>query len=333
MAYKQGSYEVVQIWKEATRGTTPGVPVGHLMPLYDRGFDLFEETPQDVSELDGTPSPGQPGRGVIKAEGPLTVPCDEVAIGLWLNLILPTYSHAGVGDPYSHTWKLGTSEPNPFGVELGNTAASKYDVIPGCAVRGLSFVAEKTPAKLTFTVDLVGCIGGPPALKAAASLDLAPVTYVTGRYNLFPTVVKVATVATTFIQRMTLNIRREVTAEHILDGLRYAKACSFGGVLIDGEITALWDDADTIREYAMGAAGAAGAEKNLEFLFTSLTASHDLTITVPESTVFIPNAPGLGGRGLRKITLGFKGYKQDSADAPLMAVLRNATPDYEAIWT
>jgi hypothetical protein len=333
MAIKQGSYERVLIYKEVTRGTTPGTLAGHVMPLYDRGFDLFEEAPQDVYELNGTPIPGQPGRGVLKAEGTLTVPIDEVGIGLWLKLMLAGYSKSGAGDPYSHVFTVSSSEPDSFGVELGNTAAAKFDKIPGCAVRGISLVAEKTPAKLTATIDLIGCIGGAPALKAGTSVDATPDVYTTDRYNLFPSLFKIGGSTSAYVQRVTLNIKREVEARHVLDGLRYPKYCSFGGISIDGEVTAIWDDADTIRELAMSSAGASGTEQDLGIVFSGIPASRSLTFDMDECLVFVPSAPGLGGRGARQITVGFKSFYGNDADSPLTATLINGIADYAAIWT
>jgi len=329
---KQSSYEQVGIYKETVRGTSP-IEKLHVMPLYDRGFDLFEDTPADVNEITGSPVPGEPGRGVLRAEGTVTVPFDHVGIGLWWYVLLSSYGKAGVGDPYTHTFKVGATDPVSFGIELGNNGVPLFDVIPGCAVRGLNLTAEKTPAKATAQVDLIGCIAGPPDLKNGTSVDAAPSLYTTQRYNLFPTICKINGTASAYAQRVAFNIRREVAVEHVLDGLRYPAYVSFGGFTISGEVTAIWDDADAMRELCMTSAGLAAAENKIELDFFTEDVNHDMKIYADEVQYFLGAAPGIGGRGARKLTIGFKAYYGNDADAPIKVELRNATADYPAIFT
>jgi len=334
MANKQGSYERILIWKEATRGTTPTTAVAHLMPLYDYSVGISEAAPTDVYELNGTPQPAQPGRGVLSFGGSLTVPVDEVAIGFWLNRMLVGYTSTGA-TPVLHTFTVSNTEPGPFGMELGNTAASKYDIIPGCAVSGLHINASKDPAKATMTVDIVGLVGGPPDLNNATSTDATPAAYTSPRMNLFPSLVKIATATSALVEKFSLDITREVTAEHVMDGNRYAAACSFGNLSVSGQITGLWDDADTLLGLAMTSAGVDAGEKVLELDLSAITATYYLKFFLDECSVFVPNAPGLGGRGIRRINLGFKAYYQDDAQAStVQAILANtaAVGSYSTAW-
>lgn len=333
MANKIGNNTQLLLWKESTRGTTPGTPVAHQMPLYDYSFGIYEETPQDIWELNGLPYSGQPGRGVIMADGTFTVPVDEVAIGIWLKLLLPTLAVAGAGDPYSHSYTVGTTTPDPFGLEIGDTVAAKYDVYPGCAVRGMELTVQKNPAKAQVTFDVAGLVAGAPTLEVGSSKDGTPATYTSDRYNAFGTIVKVGGSATTLIDRMTLRVRRELDMAHVLDGNRYPAHIGFGPLTVDGEISAIWDDADTVLGYAMTTAGAAGSEQSLEIDLIGVNANRDLKFYMDECAVYLPSAQGLGGRTLRRLTVAFKGYYQNDADAPIKAVLRNATADYTAIWT
>lgn len=331
---RQGSYEQVLIWKEVTRGTQPGTLAGHKMPLYDYGAGLFEQALADVYELNGTPQPGQPGRSVIEFSGPLTVPVDEVAVGLWLQLMLSSVSVAGAGDPYSHTFKVNTSDPDSFGMEFGNTAAAKYDKYPGCALRSMSFDINKGAGKATMSLDVIGCIAGAPTREGGASVDAAPDTYTSDRYNLFPSIFKIGGSASTLVERVTFTIAREVAADHVLDGNRYAAHCSFGAISVEGQITGIRDTSDTLYDLAMSTAGAEGSEQTLEVDLTGMNSNRDLKFYFDECAVFVPSAPGLGGRGNQRITLGFKAYYGNDADASAVrAVLRNGLSAYSTIWT
>jgi hypothetical protein len=332
MANKQGSYEQLQIWLEAARGTTPTTCAGHLMPLYDYSVGLSEPAPTDVYELNGNPQPAQPGKGVISFGGSLTVPIDEVAIGLWLKLLLPAYSKTGT-TPVVHTFKATSTDPDPWGMELGNSGATKYDVIPGCAVTGMHVAASKDPAKATATVDVIGLLGGAPDLNNSSSVDGTPSAYTSNRMNLFPSIVKIATSASALIERFSFDIVREVTADHVMNGTRYPVGGSFGNLSVSGQMTALWDDADTILGLAMSSAGVDAGEKVLELDLTAVTATYGLNFYFDECAIYLPNPPGLGGRGTRRLTVGFKAYYQDDSDASAVrAVLSNGTADYEAIF-
>ncbi len=334
MATRKGSYEQAMIWKEITRGTQPGTLAGHLMPLYDYSVGLSETALSSDPEINGSPQLSQPGRGVIQFGGGLVVPCDEVGIGLWLKLLLAGYTKSGVGDPYAHLFKIANAEPDSFGLELGNTAATKFDKFPGCAVTGLSLDVNKAAGKVKMSMDVIGCIGAAPTREGGTSVDAAPSTYTTSRYNLFPSVFKIGGTASALTERVTLNIKREVVADHVLDGNRFPKYCSFGMISVDGQITGIRDDSDTLFDLAMDAAGAEGAETSLEIDLTGMTAGHGLVLSMPECLVSLPSAPGLGGRGNQRITLNFNAYyRADVGASAISATLSNAIADYAAIWT
>ena len=83
----------------------------------------------------------------------------------------------------------------------------------------------------------------------------------------------------------------------------------------------------------MSSAGAGGTEQDLALAFTGIPASRSLTFDMDECMVFLPSAPGLGGRGARQLTVGFKAYYGNDANAPIEATLVNGIADYAAIWT
>jgi hypothetical protein len=333
MAIRQGTYSRVLIYKEITRGALPTTPTGHVMPLMSRTFDLHETAIQPRYEINGMPNPAQPGRDVLAGDGNVAVPVDEVGVGLWLMLLLAAYTKSGVADPYSHVFQVAGVDPLPFGMELGNMGVSKFDVIPGCAVKSIAIQVSKSPAKATLTIDLVGLVGGPPQLNGATSVVATPTAYTNPRYNLFGSAVKIGGSIVGMIQQLNLTIARNVTVEQVLDGNRYPAFVSFGNFTISGTVQGLWDDVDTLRLKAMGAAGAPGVPTSLELDLVGMTTSHDLTFSMPEVLFALANAPGVPATpGAQKLTLDFQSYYGSNANSPITATLRNATPDYGAVF-
>jgi hypothetical protein len=334
MAIRQGTYDRVLIYKELTRGMTPTTPAGHVMPLMSRTFDLHETAIQPRFEINGSPKPAQPGRDVLLADGNVVVPIDEVGVGLWLKLLLSAYTKTGSADPYSHVFEVASADPESFGVELGNTGVNKFDLVPGCAVKGITLQVSKTPAKATITADLVGLVGGPPALNGATSVAASPATYLTSRYDLFGSKAKIGGTLSGVVQQLNLSIVRAVTVEQVLDGNRYGAFISFGNFTISGSLQGIWDDADALRTLAMGAAGAPGAATTLELDLVAMTAGHSLTFLMNEVVLALAAAPGTPATpGAKKLTVDFQAYYQSNADAPIKATLLNAIPDYGAIFT
>ncbi|MGD1146977.1 MAG: phage tail tube protein [Thermoanaerobaculaceae bacterium] len=333
MAIRQGTYDRVLIYKELVRGAQPTTLTGHVMPLMSRTFDLHEQAIKPRYEINGMPNPAQPGRDVLAADGNIVVPVDEVGVGLWLMLLLAAYTKSGSADPYSHVFQVLGADPLSFGMELGNTGVSKFDVIPGCAVKSIAIDVQKNPDKATLTVEVVGLVGAGPTLNAATSVSAAPNTYLTSRYNLFGSGVKVGGSVTGMIQQMKLTIARNVTAEQVLDGNRYPAFVSFGNFTISGTIQGLWDDVDTLRLKAMSAAGAAGSPTSLELDLVAMTAGHSLTFLMPETLIALSAAPGVPATpGAKKLTLDFQSYYQSNASSPITATLLNATADYGAVF-
>ena len=333
MAIRQGVYDRVLVYKELVRGTQPTTPTGHVMPLMSRTFDLHETAIKPRYEINGMPNPAQPGRDVLAGDGNVVVPIDEVGVGIWLKTFLAAYSKSGTSDPFAHVFQVAGSDPESFGIELGNTGVSKFDLIPGCAVKSLAIDVQKNPDKATLTVELVGLVGGAPTLNGATSIAATPNTYLTSRYNLFGSGVKVGGSVTGVIQQLKLTIARNVTVEQVLDGNRYPAYVSLGNFTVSGTVQGLWDDVDTLRLKAMSAAGAGGSPDSLELDLVAMTAGHSLTVLMPETLFALSSAPGVQANPqAKKLTLDFQSYYQSNSGSPITATLLNATPDYGALF-
>lgn len=321
----------VVIWGETAFGTRPSpVAKGQMLPII--GHDLGRiQTVGKSRVLRGDPNLSQPPRGRHRLEGrKLSVPIEKSAIGIPFYKMLPSYAVAGAGDPYTHTFKLigGAFHAAGRGVgfEVWDAEAAKGDnVLDGCAIIGVEgeINTDDTEAGLTFEV--MGL--GKGEWDSAARQQAAPATFTDPFFNMADARIKIDTALSDYVLSARFAFRLKASVRYVPNGDRYAKHVIVGGTdSCTVSLTALFDDASTVRALATGE-----AEHKVEFIFNHPTeaATHNLSILFPELMCYLSNVPAVGEGNEREITVESTGYYQNGADATEMVVtLKNALATY-----
>ncbi|HNV11835.1 MAG TPA: phage tail tube protein [Propionibacteriaceae bacterium] len=325
MAYRTGAYSRVVVGTETSFGSGQTTPVGYELPKASISVGWSEDVGA-TDELRSDPNPAPPIRGLQRIAGQIVQVCDLDSPGVMLRRFFTTVSQSGTAAPFTNVFKVSAVAPSSIWVEVGDTSASKYDRYYGCKVVGFSLSVTKRAETFKVTWDIIGA-GNPATLNQATPYDATVETYAGARTSLVDAQVKINGTLSTLLLGFDATVRRASEPQYVLDGNRYAASITDGAYSVSGRLTALWDDADTIRSYCTS-----DAEKYLELIIQKPgDATRYMNFKFEEVKLFLSSPPSIGSPGNAPITVDFIGYYQDAAAGSAISVtLVNDTQTYPA---
>ena len=314
--HQKGSTTIISVGEEGTPGVA--ATTGFKLPVNsDTVSGMFART--TPATLTGTRNPVQPFKGNTDVTGNIVIPVDIACMWYWLQLLFGDPVTTGAGDPYAHTYKVGSTMPY-FTHQKAFTDLDTdvfYQAV-GCKVSSaeISFGANAGD-ELTMTLNVVGWDETGES-STAFSVSETAVTLTERLNNADATLTEgggACNIATAF------NIRVDF-------GLDPKRVISSGGLVastpentvnVSGSITFLYtDDAETVI-----AKGAADTESALVLTLTSATDSnHSLVFDIGE-LLYSYKSPEVNGPSGLEVTLDFAAYYNNDADASVIKVILN----------
>jgi hypothetical protein len=322
MATAKGSDVQLLLIEESTWGTTPATPAAYKIPISSIGGDWFRRTLIDNPTLRANRNPAAPVRGNVQVNGSFQHPLNLAPFG-WLmkhGIGVPVVSTPATG-LYSHISKTGFSGasagnlPTGLTFEIGFTDIDQYHIYTGCKINTLGFSATSEGVCL---VD-VGVIGQDFA-DDTSSLDASPTSYTDAPIDHFLCTVQEGGGASGIVTDISLQLSNNLDSLYVVGSAGQLGDLQEGMVSVTGSITALFQNA-TLLDKAVN-----NTESSLQLKWTSGTSS--LQLDIPE-LIYEPASPSVNGPAGVKITLNYRGYYANHADATaLKATLINATAAY-----
>lgn len=264
----------------------------------------------DPATLSGRRDPGAPLKGNIDVTGTVVVPVDEVAIGYWLKAMFGASAVSGSGDPYTHTFKPGNSQPSLV-LEQGFGDIGVYELFNGCKVSKFALNLGGD-AELTASIDVMGAgetIGD-------ASFAASPLTIPLARYTNFQASIQEGGVSLAAVTNASLNIEFGLEGDGYAIGGNGCRTSIPEGLLkVTGNLKAFFENRALLDKALQG------TESSLSLKLTN--GQHSLEFLLPE-IVFERNSPGLEGSKGILVDLPFRAYCDNNAqDAAIVATLKN----------
>jgi len=308
MPQAKGSLVKIQVDFETTFATDPGVPNGRLIAF--NSCSIKQSAGVIIpATITGDRKATQPSRGNISIDGDLVIPLDSTPFLLMTKGLLGAPVTTGGGDPYTHTFKVGTSIPSMV-IEKMFTDIVQYEKFNGCKVSAMKLTFGGD-GELVSTFTIVGAKGA----YSGTSYDSTPTSLgALDRLSNFQGVLKEGGSVISTVLGGEINFDNGLDTSQYCVGNNGARGdIPEGTTKVSGKITALFTDLALITK-ALNA-----TETSLELTFTSGT--HSLAIKVPElyyqrTSPEVPNALGL------TLDLAFDGFYNNDADAtPLKVVI------------
>jgi hypothetical protein len=280
--------------------------------------DLKEDQPPRQSNILGAGRhAAQPFYGNRIVSGTLTGPLDLIAIGYILKMILGAPTTTGSGDPYTHTFKIGSSTPS-FLVEKGFTDNTLYYLFNGCKANGFSIRVGKDN-QLVYSVPIVGA----KETEGTSAYDSDPTDVSKPAVELHVGNISAMTEggsANATIEEIEFNFMNNTRIGYPLASAGAGGNAAEGSPTIEGRIKGLFTaDAILLK-------GRNHTESSLTITLTS--GSHSLQFLVNELQ-YGHNSPAIDGPGGTMLDLPFIGYYQgDAAASDFEVILINSQASY-----
>lgn len=305
MAQAMGSNGRLLVDFETSYGQSPESRAGNFLP-FNTCDVKSKQTAKDPATITGGRNPLPQVRGNISADGSVTVPVDESAVGYWLKGLFGSPATTGAASLYTHVFKVGSSQPSMV-LEKGFCDIGQYAVLNGCKVNNFK-IAFGGEDELAATVDILGA----KETFSATAYNTGAATIVLNRFTNLQATVEEGGAAVANVTK------GEFTISGNLDGTQYNVGGSglrsnipVGVYKISGNITALFEGTALMDK------AVSGAESSLKVKFTSGT--HSLEFFFPE-IAYERTTPGITGPAGVLITLPFQAYYKDHADASAVKV-------------
>ena len=305
MTWAMGGKGVVGIDFEATFGTTPASPAGKKMPI-NKSNIAGKQAVNNPSTITGSRNPVAPSFGNIDVNGSLEVPVTVRDFGWWLRACFGAPVTTGATAPYTHVFKIGDTMPSLV-IEQGFTDVAQYFLYNGCKIGklGLSFGGD---GELVASIDVMGA----KETLATTSFDTTLTTMVFDRFANFQAAILEGGSAIANCTEAGIDVEFGLDGNtYCIGGSGFRSDIAEGIVAASGNIKAMFQNA-TLLTKAMN-----GTESSLKITLTN--GSHSLEILIPE-LVYERATPGIEGPAGVFVTLPFKGYYQNGADASVIKV-------------
>ncbi len=153
MPMAKGYLSTLALDFETTFGVDPGAPNGLAMPI--NSFDVkANRNLNSAQTLTGNRNPVEPFAGNTVVNGSAVIPVDVLAMGYWLKAMFGAPTTTGTGT-YTHTYKIGTSQPSLVLEKKFATSTPTYAKLNGCKVSKFS-MAVGGDGELTANLDIEG---------------------------------------------------------------------------------------------------------------------------------------------------------------------------------
>ena len=314
MAMAKGYLSQVALDFETAFGADPGVPNGLAVPV--NSFDVKgSRNLNSAQTIRGTRNPVEPFVGNNQVNGSAVIPVDVLAMGYWLKAMFGAPTTSGTGT-YTHTFKLGTTQPSLVLEKTFATATATYMKLNGCKVSKFSLAAGGD-GELTANLDIEGAKETVGTTAYDATLTAIALT----RFNQFQAAIKEGGVtlanATAFSFDLDMGLDTDV---YVIGGNGYRGDLPEGIASVSGTLTTLFENT-TLLTKAIN-----NTETSLELTFTNGT--NILRFTFPE-VLLQRNTPGITGPQGIRLELPWQAYYGNHADATAIKVeLINSQASY-----
>jgi hypothetical protein len=314
MTQARGSKSQVVIDFESSFGVNPSSVKGILMPFNSCAIQA-KQTLTDAATIRGNRSQAAPIVGKTDVSGDIVVPVDEKAFGYWLKAFCGAPITTGTGDPYTHVFKPGNTQPSLV-IDKEFNDIGQYLLYNGCKVNQIKMTLGGD-GELTATVSIMGS----KETSGTAAYDAAPTSLTFSRFGNFQGSVKEGGSSIAYLSQMELTVSGNLNGDQYCIGSNgFRTDLPEGLISVTGSITALFQDAALMNKAING------TESSLELALTSGT--HSLTIAIPE-LIYERQTPGISGPQGITIQLPFRGYYDNNANAAsIMFTLVNDVASY-----
>ena len=295
---------------ETTFGSDPVAEDAYVMPVntVDLSAAQNKTTPQT---LRGSRNPFAPSRGNIAVDGSIAVPVDYSAMWYWLKGMFGDPATSGVG-PYVHVFTVADSQPSMV-LEKQFTGLTKYWKYNGCKINSwnLSF-SGNDDGELISTFNIMGA----NETESDTPYDAAPTSATLSRLHMYQVTVDEGGGSSSEIIDVNLNVEFGINEQRVLGNSGKRSDLLEGMLSVSGSITAIYAS-DTLIDKGIG-----NTESSLDLTITS--GSYSMVISIPELEYHRPKVGLPGPQGIT-VTMDFKGFYDDDADASVVSVtLTNA---------
>jgi hypothetical protein len=314
MTQARGINSQVVIDFESTYGTSPATVNGILVPFNNCALQA-KQTLTDAPTIRGNRNPIAPILGKIDVSGDITVPVDEMAFGYWLKAFCGAPTTTGTGEPYTHVFKPGITQPSLV-IDKEFTDIGQYLLYNGCKVNQIKMTLGGDN-ELTAALSIIGGT----ETSGTTAYDATPSSLTFARFYNFQGSVKEGGSSIAYISQLELTISGNLNGDQYCIGSQGFRSDIPEGLLgVSGTVTALFKDA-ALLDKAIN-----GTESSLELALTSGT--HSLTIAIPE-LIYERETPGISGPQGINIQLPFRGYYDNNTDSTsIMFTLVNDVSSY-----
>lgn len=300
----------------------PGSPTGYVIPINSYSGDVMRQNLVDNPEIRGNRNAAAPVLGNIAVSFGLDVPLHLDAVGWLTKHCIGTPVTTG-SDPYTHVSKSGFSGasigdlPPGLSMEVGFTDIDQYLQMTGCKIDGMN-VSVSPEGVSSFTFNFVGA-GFSRETSTIASGGIT--SYTSSALSEFAGTISEGGSPIAYVTAVDFNFSNSHdTSLYTVGGAGTLAELPEGPAMATGSITALFQNG-TLLDKAIN-----NTESAIELGWTSGT--HSLTFNLDE-VVYEPTAPTASGDRGVLITLPFRAYYQDDADAcVLRSTLVNDVASY-----
>ncbi|MBW1778509.1 MAG: hypothetical protein JRJ54_13090 [Deltaproteobacteria bacterium] len=241
MAQQTGARSAMVIGFESTFGSAPATG---MKMLFNTSSLKGTRPLNSPATLRGNRNPVMPFRGNMDVSGDIVVPVDSDAFGWWLKAMFGAPTTAGAG-PYTHTYKVGDTQPS-IAVEHQFLALDtpQYFLYEGCKVS--TFAMEiGGDGELVATLSMVGAT----ETIDTSSFDGTATEKAINRLHNFHASLTEGGSAFADATTVSLNVEFGLdTEQFVIGGGGVRGAIPEGVVVVSGQLTALFKDADHHRE-------------------------------------------------------------------------------------
>jgi hypothetical protein len=314
MTQARGMNSQVVIDFESTYGTSPATVNGILVPFNSCALQA-KQTLTDAATIRGNRNPVAPVPGKIDVSGDITVPVDARAFGYWLKAFCGAPATTGAGDPYTHVFKPGMTQPSLV-IDKEFTDIGQCLLYNGCKVNQIKMTLGGDN-ELTATLSILGG----KETSGTVAYDATPASLPFARFGNFQGSVKEGGSDIAYLSQVELTISGNLNGDQYCIGSQGFRSDLPEGLLgVSGSVTALFKDAALLDK------AISGTESSLELALTG--GAHSLTIAIPE-LVYERQTPGISGPQGITIQLPFHGYYDNNADSTsVMFTLINDVASY-----
>ena len=314
MSRAKGINSKLALAYENTYGQTPVSPVGYNIPFNKSKMDVKQNL-IDSTTIRGRRDKEQPATGNIDVSGSIVVPIDQVGFGFWLRAMFGNPTTTGSGDPYTHVFKVGGSQPSLV-LEQQYPDVPAYETFNGCKVNKFSFTYGGDN-ELTANLDLIGAKRTVGATPLVASLTEIPLL----KFSNFQGSIEEGGSQLAIVTEASLNADFGLDGNtYTIGGGGYRTGLPEGVLQVSGSIKAFFEDAALLNK------AIDNTESSLKFKFTS--GMHSLQFFL-EEVIFQQSSPGIENEKGITINLPFKAFYDNGVnDSAIVTTLVNSQASY-----